>query len=329
MRIRHTFVAASIAAAALALAGCGGASEAQQSSEAEQPAPEAEEADPSSETGETLTVTHKQGEEEVPRNPETVVVFDYGSLDTLDTLGVQVAGVPKGNLPDSLADYDSEEIAGVGTLFEPDYEAINALDPDLIIVGGRSAAAFPELVKNWTTIDLSVDHLNFLDDIHDSTDTLGEIFGKQAEAADARADLDQVVDEVRGLGADAGPGMIVSTSGGEVTVYGSDSRFGIIHTVLDVPEAVNDVEALPHGEAISFEMIRDTDPDWLFVNDRDAAIGESGEAAEAILDNELVRDTTAWKDDQVVYLDAQRWYIVMSGVTNAKEMFSQIGAALR
>jgi len=287
--------------------------------------------DPAENSDETdvISVSHKQGDTDVEKNPETVVVFDYGSLDTLQALDVDVAGTPKDNLPEALQAYDSDSVEAVGTLFEPDYEAINALDPDLVIVGGRSAEAYTELSQHWPTIDLSVDFTSFLDDIHSSTETLGEIFGKEDQAAQALEELDSVVDDVKGIGSEAGPGMIVSTSGGEVTVYGEDSRFGIIHTVLDVPQAVNDVEALPHGEVISFEMIRDTNPDWLFVNDRDAAIGESGESARAILDNELVHATTAWEQDQVVYLDAQRWYIIMSGVDNAKEMFTEIGEALK
>ena len=315
MRAQHLTVAAGLVAA-LALASCG-----KSPAESTEPAPTAAE--------EAITVTHKQGETQVPVNPETVVVFDYGSLDTLQVLGVDVAGAPKDSVPTALASYDTDDVAPVGTLFEPDYEAINALDPDLVIVGGRSAAAYPELAKHWATIDLSVDYFTFLEDVESSTRTLGEIFGKQEAAEAALGELDEVVEEVRGIGLEAGPGLIVSTSGGEVTVYGPDSRFGIIHTVLGVPEAVGDIESLPHGEVISFEMIRDTDPDWLFVNDRDAAIGESGESAQAILDNELVHATTAWQEDQVVYLDAQRWYIIASGVGNAKEMFLQVGEALR
>nr|WP_227993285.1 siderophore ABC transporter substrate-binding protein [Pseudactinotalea sp. HY160] len=305
------------AAGALALGACGGAA-------ADEPAADAPTA--AGEAG-TMTVEHAQGETEVELDPETVVVFDYASLDTLDTLGVDVAGVPQENLPDFLSDYAGADHENVGTLFEPDLEAINAIDPDLVIVAGRSAAAYPQLSEHWPTIDLSVDYATFMDDVHAHTELLGEIFGEQDLAADALADLDETVEQVRAATEGAGPGLILSTSGGEVTVYGEDSRFGLIHSVLGVPAAVNEVEALPHGEAISFEMIRDTNPDWLFVNDRDAAIGQSGESAEAILDNELVHATTAWEKEQVVYLDAQRWYIVMAGVDNTREMFAQIGDA--
>ena len=38
------------------------------------------------ETKEVISITHNGGETEVPKNPEKVVVLDYGSLDILDRL---------------------------------------------------------------------------------------------------------------------------------------------------------------------------------------------------------------------------------------------------
>ena len=40
--------------------------------------------------GETLVVTHESGETTVNKNPKRVVVFDYGILDSLDKLGVEI-----------------------------------------------------------------------------------------------------------------------------------------------------------------------------------------------------------------------------------------------
>ena len=42
-----------------------------------------------------MTIEHKYGEAVIEKNPEKVVVFDFGILDTLDELGVEVAGVPQ------------------------------------------------------------------------------------------------------------------------------------------------------------------------------------------------------------------------------------------
>lgn len=55
----------------------------------------------------TMEVQDSNGKVTVPKNPEKVVVFDNGSLDTLDALGVgdKVVGAATDNLPEYLADY--------------------------------------------------------------------------------------------------------------------------------------------------------------------------------------------------------------------------------
>lgn len=278
----------------------------------------------------TITVEHAQGTTEVPADPQRVVVFDMGVLDTLDTLGVEVAGLPKANVPSFLSEYESDEYTDVGTLKEPDYEALARLDPDLVIVGFRSAAAYPDLAKSFPTVDATFEYTgDYLANFGESATMLGEIFGKEEQVADALEGVEKQVEEIRPAGEEAGSGMILLTSGGEVTLNGADSRFGLIYSQLGVTEAETGVESGDHGEAVSFELIRDVNPDWLFVVDRDAATGETGgQAAEQILDNELVRATTAWQEEQVVYLDPERWYIVMHGLSNLPAMLDEVGQAL-
>ena len=73
----------------------------------------------------------------MPKNPEKVVVFDNGSLDTMDALGVgdKVVGAATSSLPEYLSSYKKVESAG--GIKEPDLEKINQLQPDLIIISGR------------------------------------------------------------------------------------------------------------------------------------------------------------------------------------------------
>src|SRR3954454_1238245 len=130
-----------------------------------------------------VTVTHAQGETTVPVDPETVVVFDVGVLSTLDSLGVDVAGVPDAVFPEALAQYGEDRYAKVGSLFEPDYEAVNALEPDLIIVAGRSAAVYPELAEIAPTVDLTVDNSDFFSSFEGRATSLAEIFGAEADLA--------------------------------------------------------------------------------------------------------------------------------------------------
>ena len=92
--------------------------------------------------------------------------------------------------------------------------------------------------------------------------------------------------------------------------------------------AAETVQVGNHGQAISFEYILETSPDWLYVIDRDAAIGREGVAAAKYLDNDIVWETKAWKSGKVVYLDPVSWYIVGGGITARQKTGDQMTARL-
>ena len=264
----------------------------------------------------------------MPADPGTVLVYDLAALDTLAALDVEVAGLPTANLVGRFADWATPSTIDIGTLFEPDYEAVNAADPDLIVVGGRSAAVLPELEKIAPAIDLSTDAADHLGSVRRNAQTLGTIFGAQDRVEALLTDLDASIAEVRGRAAGAGRGLIVLTSGGELTAYGPGSRFGWLHDELGVVPARGDIEVSSHGQAVSFEYLLKTDPDWLFVVDRDTAVGEDGAAAQQVLDNELVARTTAWSTGQVVYVDAVDWYVAGGGLGTTQRVVDEVAAAL-
>ncbi|WP_407976390.1 siderophore ABC transporter substrate-binding protein [Brucella pseudogrignonensis] len=275
-----------------------------------------------------VAVKHAQGETTVATNPEKVVVFDFATLDNLDRLGVKIIGVP-GSIafPEYLKKYDGADYAKVGTLFEPDYEAVNAAEPDLIIVGGRSAAKYGELAKIAPTIDLTVPAKEFISGTEANIEKLGQIFGKETEA---KAEVDKLNSELAALKEKTkgkGKGLMILTSGGKISAYGPGSRFGVLHDSFGVEPAAPDLSVGNHGQPVSSEFILETNPDWLFVLDRDAAIGREGTSAKQLLDNELVRQTNAWKNDQVVYLNAQNWYLVGGGLGALHNTIQQLSAA--
>ena len=43
-----------------------------------------------------------------------------------------------------------------------------------------------------------------------------------------------------------------------------------------------------------------------------------------MLDNEIVKQTTAAKEDQVVYLDPVAWYVVFGGIETTKIMIDDV-----
>ncbi len=318
-RARRTGALALALSAVVGLAACATTQEAE---------PVAEGATADSGEPAEVTVTHAQGETTVPVDPEKVFTFDLATLDTLAELGIEVDGAPRANLTGSLARFDRDDLVDVGTLFEPDYELVNAEQPDLVVVAGRSAETLPELAKIAPTIDLSNDWTDFRASIEENARVLGQVFGVQDEVEELIADLEAKIAAAREVTAEAGTGLVVMTSAGEVTAYGPGSRFGFVHDELGLAPAVEDVEAATHGEAVSFEFLAEVDPDWLVVVDRDAAIGESGAAARQVLDNELVHGTTAWQEGQVVYVDSVDWYVVNGGLGTLSRITAEITDAL-
>ncbi|MEI2414717.1 siderophore ABC transporter substrate-binding protein [Orrella sp. JC864] len=272
-----------------------------------------------------LQVEHAQGSLTLQGPPAKVIVLDMAALDTLDALGVPVAGAPTTPLPGRLKQYNGDGYLRAGTLFEPNYEVIHAAKPDLVIVGGRSAAKYAEVARIAPTIDLTADTADLLGSLRRNTETLGRLFGKQDLAQARLKALDESIETLRKKAQGAGTGLIVLTTGGKMSAYGPGSRFGVLHDAFGIAPADAKLNTSNHGQAISNEFILKTNPDWLFVIDRDAAIGREGASAQRLLDNELVRKTRAWQNGRVVYLDAMNWYLLGSaGLTAMQQNVEQL-----
>lgn len=275
----------------------------------------------------TIEIKHAQGTTKVPVKPKTVAVFDMTMLDNMHSLGIKANGVPSGPRPDYLNFYADEKTPVIGTLFEPDFESLAALAPDLIIVGGRSAAKYKDLSKIAPTIDMTVDLNDYFESALRQATTLGQIFGIEDVAAQR---IQTVRDHLKVLHEKAnasGTALMVLTVGNKMSAYGPGSRFGILHTVFGLKAAAPDLTVSTHGQSISPEFIVKTDPDWLFVIDRDTAIG-TGKSSDNLLKNELLARTKAVSNNRVVLLDPVAWYLVGGGLSAITTMIEQIGGAL-
>ncbi len=274
---------------------------------------------------------------EVPFRPTSVITFDLATLDTLDALGLgaAVVGIPEAVLPDYLAEY--AELPTVGTLFEPDFEAVAELNPDLIVTAARSSSAYDELAEITTTIDLTAAVGGAFDPAAaiERATQLGEIFGAEDAVAALVGDIETRIDEISALAPDAGSALMLIVTGGEYGAYAEGSRFGYFFDGLGFTSAVPaaelpGAEGSPHGDVVSNEFIFSVDPDWLLVLDRGAATGETtGDSAAAeVLDNELVGATTAAQEGQIIYLPASELYIVISGLTAVGNVLDALVAGL-
>ncbi|MXY92153.1 MAG: ABC transporter substrate-binding protein [Caldilineaceae bacterium SB0670_bin_27] len=280
-----------------------------------------------------VEITHYSGTDMAPVNPETVVVADMAALLSLQDLGVEgIAGmlglaVP---VPDQYAAaLDNPDFAELGSVWEPDYEAINALEPDLIIVAGRSSRIYPDMKEIAPTVDLTIWE-DFYNKFQEQHRNMGMIFGVEDRVEERLAELDALVQDVSARTEGAGKALILMTTGAEVTAYGPGSRFGFVHDTFGYAAADENLEReATHGDAVSFEYILEMQPDVLFVIDRASAIGAEGEAAAKILDNELVAQTPAWQNGRVVYVDSFAWYIAWTSLPAFFQVVEDIEAGLQ
>ncbi|MFK2825401.1 siderophore ABC transporter substrate-binding protein [Bacillus sp. B190/17] len=280
---------------------------------------------------EEITIKHELDETKVKKNPEKVIVFDFGTLDTLDQLGVEVMGLPKQNIPKYLSKYEDEKYENVGSLKEPDFEKVNELGPDVIIISGRQAELYDQFAEIAPTVYLGVNPADYMNSFKKNVTTLGEIFGKEEEV---KAEVSKVEEEISKLNEQASKekktALVVLANDGKVSAYGPGSRFGLIHDVFGVTPADKDIEVSQHGQSISFEYIVEKDPDYLFVVDRGAVVSEGGgSSAQQVIENDLVKNTKAYKNDNIVYLDPGYWYLSGGGLQSVSEMVKEIQEGLK
>lgn len=270
-----------------------------------------------------VSINSYAGEVTVAANPQTIAVLDIAAIDTLDALGVPIAGVPAPLYVDYL-DHLAAQATAVGSLFEPDFEGLAILNPDLIVAGGRSSAQVEPLSEIAATIDMTIWGNGHVAQVLSRLDSFGALTGKEAEAAALTESFNARMADAQAAVDGKGNALVVMTNGGKVSAYGAGSRFGWLHNALNLPEAVAGVDDETHGEAISFEFIADANPDWLIVIDRSAAIGQEGEAAATTLDNPLVAGTTAWSQGQVIYLNSANVYIAGGGYQAMMDTFETL-----
>jgi len=320
--MKKLLLACILAAFALVAAACGASDNKDNSS--------GKKADNNKET-EEITIKHELDKKEVKvkKNPKTVAVFDFGVLDSLDKLGVDVAGVPQKVVPPYLKKYEDKKYTNIGSLKEPDFDKLSELNPDVIFISGRQSALYDQLSEIAPTVYLDIDPTKYMESFKDNMNTIGKIFGKEDQVKDQLAKIDEQIDTTK---KDAekfdGKGLIILANDNKISAYGQNSRFGFIHDVLGVKPADDKIEASTHGMNVSFEYVKEKNPDILYVVDRSTAVGE-GKPAKQVVENDLVKSTNAYKNGKIIYLDPYNWYLSGGGLESVPKMIDEIAKSLK
>lgn len=278
---------------------------------------------------EKVKIVDGQGEKEVPLSPTKVVAFDYGALDILDNMGVEVLGLPKGSIPSSLEKYKSDKYKDLGGLKEPDFEAISSLKPELIIISGRQKDLYDKFDQIAPTIYLDVDGSKYMEDFTRNFTGLGKIFNKEEYVKDTLNKIDSEIAKLKDkVTSEKLNAITVMANEGNLSAFSDKSRFGLLYNQLGFVNVDPNIEESSHGQQVTFEYIVEKNPDYIFVIDRGAATG-SDESAKALFNNDLIKSSTAYKNNRIVYLNSQAWYLIAGGVTSTETMIKDVAAVIK
>ena len=276
---------------------------------------------------EDVTITHNLGETALTTNPEKVVIFDLGVLDMFDALDLPVSAVPKSNLSDNLKKYEADEYLNAGTLFEPSFEDLAEHGPDLIIISGRAAKNYDELSKIAPTISLDTDNKDFMGSVYNRLDVIAQIFPEAKDKIDKetetlKTDIEALKEKT---GAVEGETLFLLANGDSISVYGPQSRFGMVYDDFGLAPLSNvTYDDSTHGQQVSFEFIGEHNPQTIIVMDRVVATGQEGVEGKDLLNNDLVNGTDAAKNKRIFYVDPFVWYLETGGLNSTKTMINEM-----
>lgn len=213
----------------------------------------------------------------IPARPDRILSGTATHTEILFAIGAgsQVAGV------DLWSDYPAE-IADLERFdaFEPNVEAIAALDPDLVIISFDPGGVIGDAMG---VFDIPVLIL-------DAPNSLEEMFGQYADIGIAVDRIDETTALIAGMRADIDEivaGLPDGVDGGtfyhelDPTPYSitSDTFLGEVYGLLGLTSIADSADAGPFPQ-LSIEFIVDSDPEWIFLGHTEW----SGETAETVGD---------------------------------------------
>lgn len=328
----------------LLLAACGSSNDATSEPEAIEPKVSGQ-TEESTEPA-TVEITDAHGTVTVPVNPKNVVALDNRTFETLAAWGIELAAVPKPIMLKDSPYVTDEKVQDIGDHREPNLEILAAADPELVIIGQRFAGYYEDikkLVPNAVVIDLDIDVSeevgtpgeNLINGFKQTTLSLGEIFDKNEEAEQLVAELDQAIEKAKSAYNGTDNVMSVIVSGGNIgfsaPYYGR--VWGPLYEILGLTPALEVEKASTdhQGDEISVEAIAQSNPDWIFVLDRDAPISGIAEEekvpAQDVIDNSpALQNTTAVSQGQIVYAPTVTY--INESVQTFIEIFERIADSL-
>lgn len=262
---------------------------------------------------------------DVPVDPQRVVTLSEPALDGVLALGVRpigtVAGRGQGTVPGYLID-EAGDIPLLGGIAQPNYEAIGAAKPDLILVDGTSinnnADAIAALRRIAPTVYTGYAGGDWRDNFALTADALNMVDEGDAVLAaydtrvtEIRNGLEEYTDETF---------SIARWQGGSASLILTELPPGRALTDLGLKRPpAQDREGRGHSEPVSLENLAQIDADYIFFgtlggssveNPQAGGGSDAGAAGDALADAKKVPGFTglkAYQDDHIIPVDGSAW----------------------
>lgn len=276
----------------------------------------------------TLTVVDAAGNEvTIPANAQRVVALGERDMDAAFALGVPLVGVVNGRgaqtPPAYLQSYLGDAVS-VGAFSAPSPEAVLNLNPDLIIIGGVSAAV-EELLPSFRQI--APVYITYMPGDDWQTSFMGAAAGlnRTAEAEAWLADYNAHLAEVAAKLPEGAQISIVRFNPDGPVIMSPISFASVIAGEMGLtrPEAQMNIEGPGHGDTVSLEAIGTIDADHIFVG----ALNPEGRAIlDEALANPLYGALKAVQNNAVSVVDGAVW-TSLGGPLAAQTVVNDIAAA--
>jgi len=253
------------------------------------------------------------------------VVFDVGTLETLDELHIPVAGIPKDYMAKHLEKYRKDpNVQDAGSIIQPNLERVNQIKPDLVVISAVTSREYEQLSKIAPTIYLGVKNENYMQSVIDNLNTIGDIFGVRDKTDQKVAEIERKIETaVKTISASPKKSMVLMYNAGAFSTFGNNSRYGFLYTDLKAVPADENKQAGVHGTVVSSEYISRVNPDILYIIDRnEIMLGEKTDKNE--IENALIQKTNAFKNNCIIHVDPNVWYLSGGGTYSLNRMLDDV-----
>ena len=310
---------------------------------------------------ETVTITDFNGNVvQVRQNPSVVAIYDWGVLDMMYTIGMEQFGIetlivpnPDG-IPSVLAgvrNIPGLQVINGGTLFYVDWDVLDLVTPELVILGARSfgmnaagdrlSAEDNEAFRadtearyadtQFIRLTINAQQSDLLGDMRRNAASIAQIWPGVAGQLNAEiAEIEAGMAYVNAAASASGKTAVflMMTTPTNLSLFLDGSRMGMVFDEFGFNPAytAEDIGLFSdqHGFESRAEFVLALNPDIIFLLDRNEMNDNIPESAgfDALMGDPIIQRTNAFAEGHIYALYPQEWYTVVGGFGSARQMIA-------